>query len=116
VDKSTHGFDYDFTTSSTITKLSLAVLKPHGKLLARGNCVGAVKYRSAFESDVQSLGCQFVRRDVYVPSFHEVYCLYEIIQAGDDITQLNNGAPHTSNSQEHANINTDDVTSSAIPI
>ena len=32
-----------------------------------------MSYRSQFESLVTELGCQFIRRDIYVPSFHEMY-------------------------------------------
>jgi len=39
----------------------------------QGNCLGAVAYRSKFEALVTELGCQFIRRDIYVPSFHEMY-------------------------------------------
>jgi len=34
-----------------------------------------VAYRSKFESVVSELGGQFIRRDIYVPSFHEMYPL-----------------------------------------
>jgi len=41
--------------------------------LCQGNAVGAVDYLHKFESLVSELGCQFIRRDIFVPSFHEVY-------------------------------------------
>jgi len=39
----------------------------------QGNCLVAEEYRNKFESLVSELGCQFIRRDIYVPSFHEMY-------------------------------------------
>jgi hypothetical protein len=41
----------------------------------QGNCIGAVDYRTKFEAELKALNCKFLRRDVYVPSFHEVYPL-----------------------------------------
>ncbi|CAH1788494.1 unnamed protein product [Owenia fusiformis] len=78
VDKESKGFDYDFETASQVLEMSLQTIKDSGKYLARGNTKSAVEYREGFERDVRKLGATFTRRDVHVPSFYEVYSLYEI--------------------------------------
>ena len=79
VEKSVHGYHYDFATSNMILELSLEVLRPEsGKFLARGNCVSAADYHSRFEADVAALGLEFTARKVFVPSFMEEYLLYEV--------------------------------------
>ncbi|XP_062585688.1 spermine synthase-like [Saccostrea cucullata] len=78
VDKEKYGFGYQFETSCATLELSLRVLQPGGKYLARGNCLSASNYTQQFEKDVRALGHNFTRTDVHVPSFKETYCLYEV--------------------------------------
>ncbi|XP_013387645.1 spermine synthase-like [Lingula anatina] len=78
VDKENYGFAYDFKTTHLVMELALQLLKPQGKVLARGNSKSAVDYYPLVDEDIIKLGGQFKRRDAYVPSFRETYCLYEI--------------------------------------
>ncbi|XP_055999429.1 spermine synthase-like isoform X2 [Ostrea edulis] len=78
VDKNQYGFSYQFETSCVILELSMKVLQPGGKYLARGNCLSARNYIKRFEKDVRALGLEFTRTDLHVPSFKETYCLYEV--------------------------------------
>ncbi|XP_074661471.1 spermine synthase-like isoform X1 [Tubulanus polymorphus] len=78
VDKANQGYNYDFQSCSMILELSLNVLKPNGKYLARGNCWSGLDYRTQFENDIKTLGAKFEMRARHVPSFHETYCLYEV--------------------------------------
>lgn len=80
VDKDKYGFEYPFETSCTILEFSMKILKTGGKYLARGNCLSARNYRNQFEKDVRTLGYDFTRTDVHVPSFLETYSLYEVVK------------------------------------
>ena len=81
VERSVHGYNYDYVTSNACLELSLKVLKPvNGKYLARGGCLSATDYRGRFLADVEALGLEVVARKVYVPSFMEDYYLYEVVQ------------------------------------
>lgn len=80
VDKDKYGFEYPFETSCTILEFSMKILKIGGKYLARGNCLSARNYRNQFEKDVRTLGYDFTRTDVHVPSFLETYSLYEVVK------------------------------------
>lgn len=80
VDKAAKGYTYDFETTNLVTELSLKAIKPTGKLFSRGNCISAAVYHRQLEADLNTLGCQFTRREVLVPSFCEVYCFYEILK------------------------------------
>ncbi|XP_062612006.1 spermine synthase-like [Saccostrea cucullata] len=71
-------FAYDFKTSCIILELSLKVLNPHGKYLSRGNTVSATEFLRKYEDDIKHLGMQFQKSEVYVPSFKENYCFYEV--------------------------------------
>lgn len=44
---------------------------------SQGNCLSAIDYRTKFEGDLKTLGMEFKRMDVYVPSFHETYPLIQ---------------------------------------
>nr|XP_022296145.1 spermine synthase-like isoform X1 [Crassostrea virginica]XP_022296146.1 spermine synthase-like isoform X1 [Crassostrea virginica]XP_022296147.1 spermine synthase-like isoform X1 [Crassostrea virginica] len=83
VDKDKYGFTYQFQTSCEILELSVKILRPGGKYLARGNCLSAENYTNQFEQDVRTLGLDFKRTDVHVPSFLETYCLYEVRKQQD---------------------------------
>lgn len=83
VNKSVPGFENDCGSASLIMQLSLKVLKSGGKMFARGNCIGATSYREELEQDIHCLDCCFRRRDLYIPSFQEVYCFYEIWRNSD---------------------------------
>ncbi|XP_034307619.2 spermine synthase [Magallana gigas] len=80
VDKDKYGFEYQFETSYTILEFSMKILRTGGKYLARGNSLSATDYRAQFEEDVKTLGYDFTRTDVHVPSFLETYCLYEVVK------------------------------------
>ncbi|XP_064633312.1 spermine synthase-like isoform X2 [Lineus longissimus] len=69
---------YDFKTAALIMEMSLKLLKPGGRYLARGNCWGAKDYHERFITDVEKLGCKWIRRYRRVPSFAEDYAHYEV--------------------------------------
>ena len=39
----------------------------------QGNCIGATAYRDRLERDLTTLGCNFIVRKAFVPSFCELY-------------------------------------------
>jgi len=72
---------YDFEKSQQIFELATRVLRPGtGKVLARGNCVGATDYHPRFQASITKMGLSFNARTIFVPSFMEEYLLYEIFQ------------------------------------
>nr|XP_034307622.1 spermine synthase-like [Crassostrea gigas] len=78
VDSEKHSFEHQFKTSSKVLELSMKILKSGGKYLARGDCLSARYDINRFEEDVRTLGYDFTRTDVHVPSFLETYCVYEV--------------------------------------
>ncbi|XP_046334512.1 spermine synthase-like isoform X1 [Haliotis rufescens] len=77
VDKENYGFDYDFATSSVNLELSIRVLSPEGKYLARGNTTSCATYVAETKKNLQRLGMVFDVFTKYVPSFQEIYCFFE---------------------------------------
>uniref|UniRef100_A0A8W8LVZ5 PABS domain-containing protein n=1 Tax=Magallana gigas TaxID=29159 RepID=A0A8W8LVZ5_MAGGI len=73
VDSEKHSFEHQFETSSKVLELSMKILKSGGKYLARGDCLSAEYDIDRFEEDVKTLGYDFTRTDVHVPSFLETY-------------------------------------------
>ena len=39
----------------------------------QGNCMTAYDYREKIEQDIKTMGCEFLRKECFVPSFEEVY-------------------------------------------
>ncbi|XP_048739621.2 spermine synthase-like isoform X2 [Ostrea edulis] len=68
----------EYTVGKEHCKLSMKILQPGGKYLSRGDCLSAINFISRFEHDVRTLGYEFKRTDVHIPSFQETYCLYEV--------------------------------------
>ncbi|XP_046579531.1 spermine synthase-like [Haliotis rubra] len=77
VDKEKYGFEYDFVTSSVILELSIRVLSPEGKYLARGNTASSTEYGRETKKSLQRMGLEYNILTKYVPSFQEMYCFIE---------------------------------------